>query len=390
MSVKLRVLLCIPDLQDLGVQHDVRCLLKYWNRERFDPVLLVHRREGAFASQFPDTTACIEVDRLVPGIPKLRNLVRIAGYARAFRQFRPQAVISFVPYTNIASAWARPLSRLRFGLAVSEHAHVTASLADPESFDGPFLWYYRRRFPRIYNERADLVKCIAEESRQDLIKNWGIQQDRTRLIHNPVDIDEIRALGVEAVDDPWFAPEETARVPLILNVGRLARQKRQEVLIEAFATLRQTRKLRLAFVGRGAHLDKLKSLAQRLGVAADVRFLGFQRNPWRFMKRASLLAMSSEWEGLPCVLTEAMALRLPIVSTRCPSGPAEMLLEGRAGLLCPVGDTAALANAIANVLDDQTAARERSLIAEANLQRFHPVPVTRQYEALAEELAAMG
>jgi glycosyltransferase involved in cell wall biosynthesis len=108
------------------------------------------------------------------------------------------------------------------------------------------------------------------------------------------------------------------------------------------------------------------------------------------MKRASLLALSSEWEGLPCVLTEAMSLRLPIVSARCPSGPAEMLLQGNGGLLCPVGDADALACGIERILDDPDGARERAEEAFSQLGRFSPERVTRQYENLARELAEEG
>lgn len=387
MNRKLRVMLIIPDLQDLGVQHDVRCLMKYWDRSAFEPLMVVHKREGAFAEQFPAGTETLEVDRFVPDIRKARVLLRIAGYARAFRTVRPDAVISFVPITNLTSAWARPLSRVRFGLAVSEHAHVSASMLDAEAFQSAFFWYYRRTFPSIYNERADLVKCIAEESRRDLVDNHGIVESRTRLIYNPVDMDEIRHLSRESVEHPWFDPIERARVPVVLNVGRLSYQKRQDLLLDAFALLRREHRVRLAFVGRGAHLDRLRAKARALGIDADVAFLGFQRNPWKFMAKSSLLAMASQWEGLPCVLTEAMTLRLPIVATRCPSGPTEMLLDGRAGLLVPTDDSEALARAMAQVIDDPQGARERVEEAAAHLGRFEPASVTRKYERLAKELA---
>jgi glycosyltransferase involved in cell wall biosynthesis len=383
---RLRVLLAIPDLQDLGVQHDVRSLLLHWDQEQFETALLVHKREGNFADQFPAEARVIEVDRLIPDLRGLRIGLRVLGYARAFRAFRPQAVISFVPYTNLASILARPLSGVSFGLAVSEHAHVTASLRDPESFKGLFSWLYRRSFRSLYNRGADLVKCIAEESRRDLVENHGIVAAKTRLIHNPVEVEEVRRLATEPVDHPWFSAEERARVPLLINVGRLQQQKRQDRLLEAFAQLRGHRPARLVLVGRGTWRVRLEAQARELGVAADVLFLGFQRNPWRFMARASLLAMSSEWEGLPCVLTEAMALGLPIVATRCPSGPSEMLLDGRAGLLVPVGDTRALAAAAEQILAAPETARERARIASEALVRFLPETITPRYEALAREL----
>ena len=218
---KLRVLLCIPDLQDLGVQHDIRCLMKFWDRDAFEPVMLLHKREGAFADQFPPEMKSIEVDPLSFAVPRARVLTRIAGYARAFRYFDPDAVISFVPYSNLASVWARVLSRKNFGLAVSEHAHVTASLRDPESFTGLFSWYYRRNFASLYNQRADLVKCIAAESVRDLVDHHGIKPERVRLIYNPVDMEEVAKLSREPVDDPWLGDAERARTLAFVSLYSL-------------------------------------------------------------------------------------------------------------------------------------------------------------------------
>jgi glycosyltransferase involved in cell wall biosynthesis len=387
MSAKLRVLLSIPDLQDLGVQHDVRCLMKYWNRDRFEPAMLLHRRTGAFADQFSPDMASIEVDDFVLNVPKIRVLLRVLGYRRAFDEFRPDAVISFVPYCNLASAMAKRVARARFGLAVSEHAHVTASLADRDAFSAkPFLGFYRRSFPYIYNREADLVKCIAEESRQDLIEHHGITAAKTRLIHNPVDFDEVRRLARDAVDHPWFDPAERQRIPLFINVGRLAPQKQQDILLRAFAAVRSRGAARLAVVGRGDRETSLRSLAKELGIANDVVFMGFQRNPWKYMSRATATVLSSMWEGLPCVVTESMVLGVPVVSTRCPSGPTEMLLDGKAGYLCPVGDVEGLATAMQDVIGDPSGTTERVAVATENLHRFEPHNVTEQYERLAMEL----
>ncbi len=392
MAPKIRVLLCIPDLEDLGVQHDIRCLMKYWNQDEFEPVMLLHKRQGAFADQFSVDMRSIEVDDYIVDVRGVRILHRVWGYARAFRQFRPHAVISFVPYSNFASVLARRLSGMKFGLAVSEHAHVSASLRDPQSFPGWFGKFYRKWFPHIYNSLTDSVKCIAEESRQDLIKTWGISASQTRLIHDPVDFDEVRKLGDEPCDEPWLQPHLVAEVPTLVNVGRVKGQKRHDLLIRAFALARRDRRLRLIVVGRGSEveIDALMQLARELGVGDDVKFVGFQRNPWRFMKRASMLVMSSDWEGLPCVLTEAMCLGLPIVSTQCPSGPAEMLVNGAAGLLTPVGEAEPMAAAILSALADPEATANRVKVALDNLYRFAPGPVTRQYEALAIEMAEIG
>jgi len=390
MKPKIKVLLAVPELEDLGVQHVLLSLMRHWDRERFEPTMLLHKRTGAFADQFPTEFSSIQVDERIVDIRGARIALRLWGYARIFREVRPDAVISLVPYSNLACAWGRALSGVDFGLAVSEHAHVTASMQDTEALTGPFFWVYRRAFPRVYNQQADLVTCVAEESRRDLVENHGIVASRTRLIHETADFDEVRSSGRLAADHPWFEDSERAKIPIIVNVGRLCSQKRQDVLLRAFAILRGKRRVRLAFVGRGDHLTRLEAMASSLGVRDDVVFLGFQKNPWRFMAHSDLLAVASDWEGLPCVIAEAMALSIPVVSTRCPSGPAEMLMDGEAGLLCRVGDPDDLARAILETLDDPVATGRRVATATEHLQRFDPRKVTRDYEALADELASIG
>ena len=234
MRPKIKVLLAVPELEDLGVQHVLLSLMRHWDSERFYPTKLLHKRIGAFADQFPPEFSSIQVDERIADIRGARIALRLWGYARIFREVRPDAVISFVPYSNLACAWGRALSGVDFGLAVSEHAHVTASMQDTEALTGQFFWVYRRAFPRVYNQQADLVTCVAEESRRDLVDNHGIVASRTRLIHETADFDEVRSSGSLAADHPWFEDSERAKIPIIVNVGRLCSQKRQDVLLQGF------------------------------------------------------------------------------------------------------------------------------------------------------------
>ena len=121
-------------------------------------------------------------------------------------------------------------------------------------------------------------------------------------------------------------------------------------------------------IGQGELLGALRELAATLGVGEDVRFVGFQPNPWKFMKNAAVFVLSSAWEGFGNVLAEALSLGVPVVSTDCPHGPREILQDGRLGHLVPVGDPAALGQAIARTLDDPP---ERSALI-AGAHRFTP------------------
>jgi glycosyltransferase involved in cell wall biosynthesis len=176
----------------------------------------------------------------------------------------------------------------------------------------------------------------------------GIDPERIAVVRNPVITPRLQELAQRAPAHPWL---EAARDPVILGAGRLTVQKDFATLIRAFARLREKRPCKLIILGEGRQRAKLQALAAELGIAEAVDLPGFSDNPYACMARASLFVLSSRWEGSPNVLTEAMSLGTPVVSTDCPSGPREILADGRYGPLVPVGDWQALATAMQQVLD---------------------------------------
>jgi len=136
-----------------------------------------------------------------------------------------------------------------------------------------------------------------------------------------------------------------------LSIGRLTKAKNYSTLIEAFAKVRQQRDVRLAILGNGEERPSLEGLVRRLGLENDVWLPGFVDPPYPYLARASVFVQSSIWEGFPTVIVEALAFGVPVVSTDCPSGPREILENGRFGELVPVGDVEALADAIRRALD---------------------------------------
>jgi glycosyltransferase involved in cell wall biosynthesis len=121
--------------------------------------------------------------------------------------------------------------------------------------------------------------------------------------------------------------------------------------LRAFARVRQSRPARLMILGEGEDRVSLEGLVRHLDCRDDIALPGFIPNPYPYMAAASVFVLSSAWEGFGNVLIEAMALGIPVVSTDCPSGPAEILGRGRYGTLVPVGDVDALTCAIAATLD---------------------------------------
>jgi glycosyltransferase involved in cell wall biosynthesis len=171
------------------------------------------------------------------------------------------------------------------------------------------------------------------------------------VLPNPVVTPELVECAAQPLDDPWFT---AGAAPVVLGAGRLDQQKDFPTLIRAFAAVRSKRAARLVILGEGPERARLESLVEELGIGEHVRLPGFVSNPFSYMARAAVFVLSSAWEGMPGVLIQAMACGAPVVATDCESGPREVLASGKYGRLVPVGDHAALAEAIAATLDAPT------------------------------------
>ena len=292
--------------------------------------------------------------------PLVRRLPSLVAY---LRETRPDAVLAAEPRYNVIAVWGRQLSGLTSRVVISERIQVSrhTSLGDP--WGQPGLHGLLRR---AYLN-ADAIVAVSDGVADDLAAYAGIPRERITTVYNPVVGPDLGAKAREPLDHPWFAPGEP---PVILAAGRLDPQKDFSTLIRAFAELRSRRPVRLMILGganriRLAYAEELRALPATLGVADDVAMPGFADNPFAFMARASIFVLSSLYEGLPGVLIQALACGCPVVSTDCPSGPAEILDNGRFGPLVPVGDVAALARAIGQVLDAPPPAE--SLRARAEL-----------------------
>jgi glycosyltransferase involved in cell wall biosynthesis len=214
---------------------------------------------------------------------------------------------------------------------------------------------------------------------------FNIEPDKIVVIYNPVYIPGIVAAAGEAPEHSWYS--ETT--PVIVAAGRLSKQKGYSYLIRAVAILNAARiPCRLIILGEGSEKKGLQDLATELGIADKVEFPGFRKNPYRYMANATLFVLSSLYEGFPNVLLEALALGVPSVATRCPTGPAELITDGVDGLLVPPADAEVLAKAMRRLLLDE-ALRKR--LGEAGRKRagdFAADRIVRQYEDAIEQACA--
>jgi glycosyltransferase involved in cell wall biosynthesis len=267
----------------------------------------------------------------------------LPGLLRYLEEASPAVMLSGEVPSNLVAMWARLLTSADTKFVVSVHQNTTLHAQTAA------IWY-RKLIPyliRIFYPAAHHVVTVSEGIGEDLKQLSPRLKSKTQVVHNPVIDQEIFQKAKAPVSHPWLADEE---VPVILGVGRLSREKNFDLLLRAFAKVCAVRDARLMLLGDGPKREHLERLVNKLQIEDQVDMLGFVDNPYPYMADASLLVVSSIFEGLPTVIIEALACGCPVVSTDCPSGPREILGDGTWGELAPVDDEEALADAMLDSL----------------------------------------
>lgn len=273
------------------------------------------------------------LDKLLPGATRA---------PKAFRQmiddFQPDVVMSFLKGTNLI-AWKAMLGMgaERPAWIVRDGNNALAVIQD--ELKNPLLQKAMQTLvSRIYRT-ADAILANSTDMAEGFIQDLGVERTRTRIVHNPIDIEGI-ALRART------APDALPTRPFIMTAGRLARQKGQDDLISAYAQSASRSTHDLVILGTGRDEAKLRAHASRLGVAGRVHFPGFDSNPYGWMVRADLFVLPSRWEGFPTVGAEAQALGVPTLMTDFAFGARDIVEHGVSGWIVPPDDPVALKDAL--------------------------------------------
>ena len=298
--------------------------------------------------------------------------------ARILKQEKPDVAVGFLTYPNIVLVLAKLLAGYKGRIILSEHNNPQAKIGNKRNR------YLRRLLIRKLYPLSDYIVCVSNGVAKALSDGFSIAGEKIQIIHNSVDIGEIAQEMSQTLPLHWYLNQN---IPVILMVGRLDKQKGYGDLLNAFAIVRQKRPCRLVILGDGQDKQKLVKHAADLGIASNVAFLGFQKNPYSFMAHSTVFVLSSHWEGFGNVIIEAMACGVPVISTNCPCGPGEIITDVVNGLLIPVGDIDTMAKAILKLLEDEAFRKRLVQAGRRRAEDFRVEQMIAEYEKVFEQYA---
>lgn len=361
---KKKVMFFIYQMGSGGAARTLLNILNHMNEHEFEPILVTLNFNGNYETYLKSNIKFIKLDT-----KRLRSA--IIPLAKLIRKERPHIVFSTIPVYNTVAIFGRLLSFTKTKNIVREAALLGGSFRENISL---------RIFGLIYRFASKVIS-LSEGVKKNLINRYNVKEKNIQVIYNPIDLDKIQHLANygKILEKHHYIFEKDASI--IVTAGRLVKEKDHFTLIRAFANVNKHINSELLILGEGELEHQLKSLAKDLGIKQKVHFIGFQQNPYIYFKRADLFVLSSVNEGFGHVLVESLAVGTPVVSTNCKPGAEEVLMDGKFGRICQVGDVDGLANSMYETL--MMAEYEKKKVIKRGITRakdFDAKVIVKQYE----------
>jgi len=366
----MKILLLINSLSGGGAERVVQTLTNYFNGldDHEVVVVILETLKDAYTLDDGTRKRILRTGPLCRGFGKILSIpLQAYELARIIKEERPDSSVSFLVRANlvhVVSRWFGNKNPILISERTTSQSRYKSKGLKNYIMRGLIRWLY---------PKATRIIAISNGVKDSLL-SFGVCPSRIKVIHNPQPLQVFHELAAESSS---VQMEQDARI--LVTVGRLVDLKDHVTLINAFAKVREDIDVRLYIIGDGPNRKKLERLGQTLGLADDIRFLGWQRNPFALLKQADAFVLSSRFEGFGNVIVEAMACGLPVISTDCPSGPHEILEGGETGVLVPVGDVDALAQAITAMLSNRQKLAEYAQKSKSRVKDFDVSRVASEY-----------
>jgi glycosyltransferase involved in cell wall biosynthesis len=331
----LSVAIYLHDLAGGGVERQSLIIAEEFRRQGADVTLVLHRLRGQLLNEVPAGLRVVD-------LASSRTLLDVPRLARFLRSEKPDILLSNVDLNNVAALLAKAVSFSATKVVISQHNPISPAFVRGENWKYRYIALSYRMLSPLIARAVAVSNGVAAE----LAGIGGLADGHILTINNPVVGPDFQGRSEETVDHPWL--RESSH-PTFVTAGRLVPQKDHETMIRALAIHRQRFDSRLIILGSGPLKERLKELTDQLCLTPFVDFPGFHSNALPFFRGADAFVLSSRCEGFGHVIVEALGCGTPVISTRCEHGPAEILEDGRYGVLVEPQNPDALAGAMNEV-----------------------------------------
>ncbi len=365
----------LPSFEIGGAERNTLKLLSFLDRQKYQLSLVLGQKIGGFVDEIPKDVAV--VDLYAKGY-----LATFFAIKRYLATQKPDVLVSAFPHFNVICLAARQFSGAKTKIIITEHTPYSLLTKTARNLRNKMVAMLLLPLAiKIYYPKANAIICVSRGVKEDLEKLIAVKN--ATVIYNPIVDSHIESLAAEPVQEVELFADG---LPVIIAVGRLAKAKDYPTLFAALAVVLQKRPAKLLILGQGPEEAFLKTMARKMGLQDKIHFLGFQKNPYAYLKKSHVYVLSSVQEGFGNSIVEAMACGVPVVATNCHSGPAEIIEDGKNGLLVPVQNSAALAEAILSVLENPALAGQLSQEGKNRAANFSTQASVHQYQEVFDHL----
>lgn len=333
---KIKIIFLLPSLAGGGAEKVTLNYIKYLNKDIFEVILLTINKGGNYENLLPNNITVIDFK-----IKRARySIFKIIFYVN---KYKPDILYSTLQHTNLLILIFKFIFINKPKILIREPNTPSLYLKQLPFIKRNIFLFMHKTLYSLSNKI--IVQC--EEMKKDIINTYKINENKVITIYNPIDIKAILAESIK------FNPYDNNFINIV-SIGRLTYQKGFDILIKAFKNVNiEYPESRLTILGEGEDKVKLISLAKQLNIEKNIIFVGFQQNPYPYIRYSDVFVLSSRWEGFPNVLIEALTCNARIVSTNCKSGPKEIINNDNYGILINVDDIIGLSDAIIKQINNK-------------------------------------
>tara|TARA_B100000941_G_scaffold246161_1_gene190877 strand:- start:1335 stop:2438 length:1104 start_codon:yes stop_codon:yes gene_type:complete len=350
MEKSKKLVLFMPSMEGGGVEKNLITIANYFIKKY--PKISLITYDNKFNHLFDKKIEIINVEN-----KKKKNIKKYYKYFTCLilliqEYLKNKKILVFSFQANIYSI----ILSIFFNFKV-----ITRSNSSPVGWEGNQLKKYIFKFFFRY---AENIIVNSHQFKKEFKKKFNIN---TVLIYNPLNKSQILKKSKETLNLKFFDDFESLK---IINIARLTDQKDHLTLLKSFEIIIKKKKCKLLIMGYGNKKDDIKKFIKKNKLSDKIKIISFQKNPYNFLKKADIFVLTSKFEGLPNVLLEAQTLKKFVISSNCPTGPREILNNGKYGDLFHVGDYKKLAEQIIKYNKTSKIYKSKIKLAYNNLERF--------------------